>query len=79
MTEMSTVIRYAPRIVNTIEIDAVELIFMPLHEAENPILSDKRSYKLYNEIFHYCRSRKNPSSREYINTFYKRLFINVVE
>ena len=79
MIEMPTVIRYAPRIVNIIEIDIIELIFMPFYKVKNLVLSDRRFYKLYNEIPHYYRSRRDPSSQKYINIFYKRVFISVAK
>ena len=76
---MPTVIRYAPQIINIIEIDAIELISIPFYKIKNLVLSDRRFYKLYNEILHYCRSRRDPSSRECINIFYKCVFMSVAK
>ena len=62
MIKMPIVIRYAPRIINIIKIDTIELIFMPFYKVGNLMLSNRRFYRLYNKIPYYYRSRRNPSS-----------------
>ena len=41
MLKMPTIIGHASSIVNTIKIDAIELVFIPFDKAANPVLSDR--------------------------------------